>query len=372
MALSFFNLDLHVSVIADVKSILGVLGHRVTDWTLSNHSWVFGREPDPVDVVTRDTWRGLDAGMCEAFFRRYRDELDRFDAFIVTHTPAFALLYLPWKKPILVVNSTRYEQPFTFDPVRWRWLDEALRDGVARGQIHVVSNNKGDQAYLREHTGIDSVHIPSLCEYTGARYRGRWRRFVLQARAARQWPLPASLRRRLVAEDAAFRRWGLRRRRHRWQELYDYRGIVHLPYQVSTMSICEQYAAGVPLFFPSPPFLFELHRAQPQRVLAELSFFQIDGRSCSQDSLNRIEDPAVVRRWIALADYYDAENMPLVQCFDSFEQLAHLLETVDVGALSEKILALNEKRRERIVASWAALLDRISATPARRTSADCR
>src|SRR5262249_14615217 len=140
---------------------------------------------------------------------------DRYDAFIVTHTPAFALLYLPWGKPIIVVNSTRYEQPFTLDPARWRWLDAELRDGVARGRIHVVSNNQGDQTYLREHTGIDSVHLPSLCEYTGARYRSRLRRFVLQARAATEWPLPASLRRRLVDAEAGTRRWGLRRRPYR-------------------------------------------------------------------------------------------------------------------------------------------------------------
>jgi hypothetical protein len=362
VALSFFNLDLHVSVIADLKQIFATFGHRVTDWTLSGHSWVFGRKSDRVDVVNRETWQRLDAAMCAAFYRRYRDELDLFDGFIVTHTPAFALLYLAWDKPILVVNSTRYEQPFTFDPARWRWLDAALRDGVARGQIHVVSNNKGDQAYLREHTGIDSLHIPSLCDYTGAQYRGSRQRFVLHARAAHDWALPPSLDSRLITAGAAFRRWGLRRRRYRWQELYDYRGIVHLPYQISTMSICEQYTAGVPLFFPSQSFLLELHRERPDRVLSELSFFQINGRPCPNDTLNRIDDPAVLRHWISLADYYDTDNMRFVQHFDSFDHLAHVLDTVDVAAQSEQMRAFNRTRRERITAAWATVLGRILAT----------
>jgi hypothetical protein len=369
MALSFFNLDLHVSVIADLRQIFATFGHRVTDWTLSGHSWVFGRKPDRVDVVNRETWQQLDAGMCAAFYRRYRDELDRFDGFIVTHTPAFALLYLAWNKPILVVNSTRYEQPFTFDPARWGWLDAALRDGVARGQIHVVSNNKGDQTYLREHTGIDSPHLPSLCDYTGTTYRGRRPRFLLHARAAQDWVLPAALSRHLVTAESAFRRWGVRRARYRWQELYDYRGIVHLPYQISTMSICEQYTAGVPLFFPSQPFLLELHREQPARVLSELSFFQISGRRCPHDTLNRTDDPAVLRRWISLADYYDTDNMRFVQYYDSFDHLAHLLETVDVAALAVQLRAFNQTRRERIIAAWATVLDRIAATPAQAAPA---
>jgi len=49
MSLSFFNLDLHVSVIADVRTIFAALGHRVTDWTLSGHAWVFGRRPAPAE-----------------------------------------------------------------------------------------------------------------------------------------------------------------------------------------------------------------------------------------------------------------------------------------------------------------------------------
>jgi hypothetical protein len=364
--LHLFNLDLHVSAIADVKDVITRWGHRVTDWTQSGHSWVFGRPHDPVEVVNRGTWEQLDAGMCAAFHRRYRDELAHFDGFIVTHTPAFALLFVPWNKPIIVVNSTRYEQPFTLREADWRWLDQQLVAGARRGQITLVSNNQGDQAYLRERTSLPSEHIPSLCAYTGARYRGRRRQFVLHTRVGQsQLGFPPSLQSRVVRLDEAFRHWGLfGRRPYRWQELYDFRGIIHLPYQISTMSIFEQYTANVPLFFPSKKFLFELHRAHPGQVLSELSFFQVHGVPFHGDGLNRTADPDVVRRWIDLADYYDPENMPHIQYFESFEHLAELLETVDRDEVSERMRAFNQGRQERIVGAWSALLGRVFGTKA--------
>ena len=35
-----------------------------------------------------------------------------------------------------------------------------------RGLLIPISNNKADQEYLRLGTGIDSIHLPSLCLYT--------------------------------------------------------------------------------------------------------------------------------------------------------------------------------------------------------------
>jgi hypothetical protein len=356
----WFNLDLHVSVIADVSRIFATLGQQLTSWTLSAHAWVFGRERDKVDVVDQDSWRSLDAALCDAFHRRYRDELAGFDGFVVTHTPAFALLFRAWQKPVLIVNSTRYEQPFTLDPERWRWLDEQLVAGVRSGQFSIVSNNKGDQAYLREHTGLESTHIPSLCDYTGATHSGRRRRFILFGRGAELLPMPRSVRGLVRTPRQAFRSW-LRPRPHTWQELYDHRGVVHLPYQISVMSLFEQYSASVPLFFPSPDFVVELHQRHPGQVLSELSMFQVHGQHYDGTGLNRTQDPEVLRRWVSLADYYDADNMPHIQYFDSFEHLAELLASVDTAEISARMQAFNRVRRDRIVGAWQRLLSGVEA-----------
>jgi azurin len=49
--MNFFNLDCHISVIADIKQIFENLGHSVTSWSVSGHNWVFGRTPDVVEVI---------------------------------------------------------------------------------------------------------------------------------------------------------------------------------------------------------------------------------------------------------------------------------------------------------------------------------
>ena len=89
--LRFFNLDLHISVIADVRYILEQQGHEVVDWSISGHTWVFGKGPAVVDVVNQNTWGNLSPEMCDQFYERYKDFLSQFDGFIVTHTPAVCI-----------------------------------------------------------------------------------------------------------------------------------------------------------------------------------------------------------------------------------------------------------------------------------------
>ena len=52
--MKLFNLDCHISVIADLKKIFEDLNHQVTSWSVSGHNWVFDREPSKVDVVNQN------------------------------------------------------------------------------------------------------------------------------------------------------------------------------------------------------------------------------------------------------------------------------------------------------------------------------
>ena len=59
-AMHFFNLDLHIAVVADLQQIFRSLGHRVTSWSLSGHNWVFGRSADRVEIVNQKSWPNID------------------------------------------------------------------------------------------------------------------------------------------------------------------------------------------------------------------------------------------------------------------------------------------------------------------------
>jgi hypothetical protein len=46
---------------------------------------------------------------------RYWAILSKYDGFIVTHTPVFARLFERFEKPVILVNSCRYDQPFMYN-----------------------------------------------------------------------------------------------------------------------------------------------------------------------------------------------------------------------------------------------------------------
>ena len=357
--LRFFNLDLHISVIADVKDIFEALGHEVVDWSISSHTWVFGRNPDPVEVINNATWYPLTKEKREQFYARYHDFLSQFDGFIVTHACSFALLYEKFNKPIIVVSSTRYENPFTEDEDSWRLLDNFFRERVKANKAFIVANNKGDQHYFEYYTGIKPEHIPNLCLYTKCKYTGNRKGFIVRSFSDHMRIFTTD---RLSDKDLIQNSqlpWG-----YPWSLLYDFQGIIHFPYNVSLMSIFEQYSANVPLFFPSKEYIRQLHNELPTIVLSDLSYYflrHIPIPNVLNDP-NNVNDPRVVDRWIDSCDFYDEENMPYVQYFDSIEHLEQLLQTADLREISKKMGEYNEKRRNRVFKQWRDLLERIIET----------
>ena len=369
----FFNLDLHIAVIADIKQILQSQGHQVTDWTLAALSRVFGRERDRVDVVNENTWRGINPAMCDAFYQRYKDELGVYDGFIVTHTPCFAMLFERWQKPIITVASTRYEHPFSDKPQAWQDFNDSLRRMIDTGQVIPLANNLYDSDYAELFTGRKWPVIPSLCNYTGAAYTGKLRHSLLHSRYKGVPAIP-----KLVSRDKEFRvgrfvtrvkkklKIGTVARAYSWQDLADYRSIVHIPYQVSTMSIFEMYAAGIPMLFPTLRFalqLFQEHREEG--VFTELSYNQVRNLppgsviECGPDDPNRFNDVAVMSKWIAKADFYHAD-MPGLTYFDSFDELGNELRTMDTRAAHEAIHAHHKVRTEAVHRAWAKVIDRLA------------
>ncbi|MAF35772.1 hypothetical protein CL622_01495, partial [archaeon] len=133
--MKFFNVDLHISVIEDIKTIFHDLGHEVDSKCMSFHTWVFNRTVDHVDGIDQNNWRDISPEMCDRFYDRYKDELSKYDGFIVTHTPCFSLLYEKFNKPIITVASTRYEAPFTDDYSAWDSFNSFLRNKIDEGIV---------------------------------------------------------------------------------------------------------------------------------------------------------------------------------------------------------------------------------------------
>ncbi len=361
--MKFFNLDLHVSVIADLRWILGRLGHEVTDWSLSNHTWVFGRRPHRVEVVTRSTWREIDQEMCDRFYHRYRQELAGYDGFLVTHTPCFAQLFERWGKPIVVVASTRYEHPLTSDPARWESFNRFLLRMAESGRLTCLANNHYDAAYAEHFTGLPWRVIPSLCSYTGMTYTGRRPRFLCEARSD-HLPLPEQVVLRRRAFGGFWRALRGMRGRHRWEELADFQGVVHLPYNASVMSIFEQFQAAIPLFFPAREFMAELY--EQGLVLSEISFKRVEQLPPAPGrDPNNYADTALVMEWLERADFY---QLPHLEYFQSFPHLDELLTRVDLQAISQRMQGAAREREANIMEAWSRVLKALAREVRRSAS----
>lgn len=353
--MKFFNIDQHVSVIADVAHIFKNLGHEVDDWSLSGHHWVLNK-PKPKIMLsdgTELTCSGVcTQEVCDKFYEANKDKLSKYDAFIACYPTEFALLYEKFNKPIIVVNCIRYDHPNTFTPVIRDRLNAFLKERVASGKLYYVCNNKGDQHYVNYMTGIVGMHIPNLCEYTNAKYTGTKNKFVIHDRS--EISVPGNL----CVSLGAIRNGNWK---YSWQDLYSYKGIIHVPYHNGTMSMFEQYTANVPLFLPSKQHLKELFHQN--KAFSDLTFYKIEKKPEPEDinNPNSLRNPAVLDKWIDTCDFYDEGNMRHIQYFNSPSHLEHLLKTVDTADISKNMSEHNKLRRASVYNNWQEIITSIKS-----------
>ena len=354
--MKFFNLDLHISVIADVKEIIENIGdHQGDNWSISGHAHVMGNPTAKVDVVNQHNWQQFNLETPDRFFERYKEELSSYDAFIVTHTPVFSMLYERFNKPIITIASTRFEAPFSDNKENWNALNNYLARQIDLKKIIPIANNKYDQKYKKMFTDRDWDVIPSLCEYTDAKYTGKIDKFLYSSKFKHQPKLHKT-----VDKDTEFQSG------YYWQDLADYKGIIHVPYNVSTMSISEQYTANIPLFFPTWEFLGVLCNSYgTQGVMSETSWNQIKGLPpqsktfAGLDDPNRFDNIPKMMQWYRLSDFYDPINMPFIQYFNSFRHLNSMLQNVDLNEISEKMKEHNAHRKVETYNKWKQKLKEI-------------
>jgi hypothetical protein len=313
---------------------------------------------DPVEILNSETWSELDGDLISRFEDRYSAFLRKFDGFVVTHTPAFSQLYRSFDKPILVVNSTRYEAPYTAKPSAWNELDSYLVDSVEKRKMLLVSNNRGDADYLHFKTGIASEVVPSFCDYTRLNWTPGGKHKIVIARSAEI---------ELLIEKITGGEWvGIKKvlgENYNWKQYLDVKEIFYVPYNISTMSLFELATAGVPVTVPSRNLLKQM-ALNYSGVLSELSYFQI--RALGTQGLS-IEDPNNYSSdlfydwWLDRADFYDTKLMPNVQNIEEIEELnGKNIEELSPQPLNKSRLAIRNRdlseSRSSLIEKFATML----------------
>lgn len=328
-----FNLDLHVSVIEDFRAICNFIfgdGIEITNWSLSFHNFVFKKPNLDVKGVNQKTWSKFSEELIEEFQKAYDDELKTYDGFVVTHTPVFAMLFEKYNKPIICINSCRFDQPFCSEENK-EMMDKfsaSLHRMVIKQQLTIISNNHSDEMYLFKKTGLASTVIPSLCFYTNAPYQPTKPQFVCFGDRSIIPANPLLIERPKTGFS--------------WQDLHSYKGIVHLPYEMSTMSIFEQFWAGVPLFFPTREFYKDC-----------LFDGKLSLRSNYDNNPSYTEEE--VNFWLNTSDIY---RLPFIQYFSSFEDLFEKLLTFE-DPEKEQRLEWIQSQFVLHLERWKAILQKV-------------
>lgn len=343
--MNLFNLDLHISVIADIQNIFTNINTniKITNWSLSSHNWVFNKYPDNVKGITTDNWKSLNIDMIEQFHQEYDKYLEQFDGFIVGHPCSFALLYEKYNKPIIVVNTCRYDMPSCFNNNKGLaiQINECFYRLQEKGLLYMISNNKADNAYFKfANSQINTSILPSLCLYTNMKWDNTkpHNKFLLYSGEINNNNLhPSIIKRKDIG-------------RFSYEELMNYKGIIHIPYEASTMSIFEHISSGIPLFFPSKQFLFELWSSG--NAYFQSNYWKLFANTNTPDYLESTND---YKFWIENADYYNIEG---IYYFDSFEHLFSILDTFEDNLYSIRIQYI-ENRKNNTINEWNTIVSKI-------------
>lgn len=317
--MKFFNLDCHVSVIADIKNIFEDLGHTVDQWSLSGHRWLFDLPECKSPVINVNNWKDIDEKMVDEFYKTHKKELDKYDAFICAYPPCFLKLFEKFNKPIIVIAATRYDHPFTNDPKRLEWLEDSLNNNK---NLILIANNQFDQKYCEKFLTSKWKWIPSLCNYTNTKHSQKNDKYILFSKFNLE-NLPSNwiYQHQLGA--------------YKWSDLYSSKGIIHFPYNVSTMSIFEQYQAKVPLYFPSLDTSIKfIEKGIP--IFSEIVF--------PNNSKDRQSSLFLNKEWLSYSDFYNGTIK------------ANYFEDIDAENTNE---ILNNSNFEKIMNSWDRIISLI-------------
>jgi len=350
-----FNLDLHISVIADLEVELDRRKIDLTRWSISRHNFVQRKvftQPDPVRVVNARTWNHLNENMIDKFQDVYGRYLRSFDGFILTHTPSFSELFRGLDRPKLVVASTRYEAPYTTDPAQWTRFNAYVRAEVASGRMLLATNNLGDRDYCEYFLGITPRYVPSLCDYTSVSWTGSSGFKVVQT--------TDSLFAKKVVEDSQgswLESKAVLKGGHSWDAVAAISEFFIIPYNISTMTLFELATAGVPVTVPSRRFLKELACEKKNGALSQLTWFQVLDKPPPEEAgnPNNSNRKDFLDWWIDRADFYDAELMPNVRTVDSINELLEISHpalgrnrTEWMASVRERNTRLSEQRKNLV------------------------
>lgn len=278
---------------------------------------------------------------------------ESYDMIITSHCMRYPLLFQRTGLPLLHINSTRFGNEITCRE-EFVELRRRLRS-VSGTQLTIVHNNWADKWYAETYLGFRAPVISSLCDQA-LRFRisAPGPKFLLWDTRGHARGGGSTLFREILA------RLGGRcditstlTPPSGWLDddmLADYRAVIHVPYNISTMSCFEQAAAGIPLWIPSAELLREA-----LREYSEVSWYCFQADKTGAERPDQVWDTAVLDEFIRRSDFRK-DILGTILEFHSVDDLVSRIDQVDYDTIPKQALGLTVARKKKAIDAWATTL----------------
>ncbi|CAF4769311.1 unnamed protein product [Rotaria socialis] len=371
--IEYFNDTLfsNFSPIQDLKTILVPFGVQFFDKSLSYSCQRTRTCLSHIRVLTNTNGMNFSDQLASEFYEFYKNqtEMNLVDAFVCFHPVSMCELYMQFNRSMIVISSTRYELA-RFQPDQWMKLNENLKKIAQDPKNFVAANNLYDAEYIRYFTGMKVPVLPSLCNYTNADYNPKRSQFLLAPIHSLYFDdvfkklLKTSFKR---YQNHTIKIVPIRNLypNYKYSDLTNHPAIIHVPYQVSIMSVFEQYRMNIPLVFPSLNLLTKWH--YEYGVVAEKTWEQAFNERRSKSSrikgvLTDVPDPnndydrSAIRYWLNFSDFY---QWPHITYYESADDLISKLISTDFRMISKQMNEYNRQVGESVVKKWKEILNNI-------------
>lgn len=371
--LKLFGLDHHHAVLWDVKKIMRLLGVQLDFvWLCDGRPSVNEAMPCqiPSFLSSLDIYKPDPDCILSEETKQFILE-ENYDAIITSHSLVTCFRLKDLDLPMLHVNSTRFGNEWIQTPSRHQKLVTAIQGLLHTNRLRLIHNNQGDKAYLHQFFPTiqpnQEVVIPSLCEH------------LQRVRLTAPTPIKLLLwdpRQSLLRPDGSpFMKTLYLKCKEAWGDAFEsqailmakaksflpegyldsYSAVIHIPYNVSTMSMFEHARANIPIWIPSKRLLASI-LANPKEP-NELSWTSFaPGSEQSASPLDNCRDPQVIQQWLKAADFYNPSVLPCANQFDSVEELLQKGFQTDYTTLVETSQSQQQQTRENIVFAWEQVL----------------
>lgn len=347
--MKIFYFDAHIGTHRELMYVLRKIygdSAEIEGWLISGHSFLLDRQPDQPEVINAHTWRMINEELIDLFWEKYKDYLSTFDLFVVAYPAVFSMLYAKTNKPILIYNCVRYDMPFcwTKDMHSLNQFNSYLNTLHQEKRVAVISNNIADHDYFQAGPhGVPSVLIPTIGAYANLHWRPTTVSGLIYSGEDHLQITSSNL--------ASRKSLGM----YSNETLCSFGYVVHMPYEISTMSLFEQYAGGIPLYFPTIRYLLTEWEKNPSLLVSKYWFHNNSNSYATY--LKNQHDQGSNLWWLSRSDFY--HHLDKVNYFDSKEEL---VDKVSLSGLLEHARPTEAdlvRREKNLLALWKGCLSEL-------------